>query len=1069
MQQGVVDAFFRDTRLTKQALYSYDDFVSRIVPAVVDNHNPIEVKPSLSIFDEKTPPHVIKLSGVRYDIPSYVEKNGDIRRVSPMEARRRDLMYSSPMYVNVSYTHTIGGQETTQEFKDVFLARMPVMVRSSLCMLEKTDSYSNDECPHDPGGYFIVNGREKTLVVQERISPNIIFCFSPSECLYHAEYDPIGHRVATLRIKVRKFGSAPFRVTLPGLETEIPILILWRALGGDDGAWQMHIDTEDARSSEEDAKVALTRESALEWLSKYVEDVEGLLLKRVYPNMLAEMKPLHLCLQWSYYLKCLHKHNSADEEERKSAFSDRDHVRAKRLDTAGAMLGTLFMHLFYQMLANIKKSCVALLNKNKKLRPHRLVQPQHITDGIKYALATGNWKIKSSAFAGRVGVSQLLNRNTYISCISQLRRVDTGIDSQQKIVAPRLLYGNQWGYMCPSETPEGGPCGLVKQLALSAYITTQCDIAPIMALVEPKLVKGGACLVFHNGAPIGQCEDMADMVRILQTARRSRTISADACIATHDESLYIWTDSGRVSRPVFVVHSDGNIGCSPEQLSDLKAGRLRFDDLFSLGIIENLSIYEEENALIALTPEELSTGHTHCELDPALILGTLASTIPYPDHNQSPRNVYQAAMGKQAMGVYASNYAKRFDTNGHVMHYPQKPLVTTRVAKALCGDDLPAGMQAIVAIMCFGGYNQEDSLLFNKSAIERGLGRSTTYRTYAKSNASSRQSVGSEFKRQKTYNDVSKTLDADGLTFPNTQVNKGDAIFCNVTAGKKHPHIVKNKKTDGVVDSTILFQNANGGQTAKTRIREQRVPQIGDKFSSRHGQKGTIGMMYSQEDLPFTAEGIVPDLIVNPHAIPSRMTIGHVFECAASKLAALLGIRVDATAFSHKSVDDICKMLKKAGFAEDGKEVMYHPYTGKRLKGRVFIGPTFYQRLKHMVEDKIHARAKGKIVGLTRQPVDGRANGGGLRWGEMERDCGVAHGAAAVLHERMMISSDAYDAPICEKCGLIGTVVADFFGEQFCKNCEGRNVHKVQMPYAGKLLMQELMSMGISPRIILKK
>jgi DNA-directed RNA polymerase II subunit RPB2 len=228
-------------------------------------------------------------------------------------------------------------------------------------------------------------------------------------------------------------------------------------------------------------------------------------------------------------------------------------------------------------------------------------------------------------------------------------------------------------------------------------------------------------------------------------------------------------------------------------------------------------------------------------------------------------------------------------------------------------------------------------------------------------------------------------------------------------------------------------------------------------------------MLYNQEDLPFTEEGIVPDLIVNPHAIPSRMTIGHVFECVASKLAALLGTRVDATAFSHDPVSTVCSMLKKAGYSEDGKEVMYHPHTGKRLKGRVFIGPTFYQRLKHMVEDKIHARAKGKIVGLTRQPVDGRANGGGLRWGEMERDCGVAHGASAVLRERMMISSDAYDAPICEHCGLIGTVVTNPYGETSCMSCGSADVHKIKMPYAGKLLMQELMSMGIDPKIVLKK
>ena len=1404
MQQDVVDALFRDVSLTRQALYSFDDFVSRIVPHVVNNHRPIQVKASLDCFDSTVEPNVIRISTPRFGTPSFIEKNGDIRRCTPMEARNRDLMYSAPMYVDVDHTFPGGSKKYT----DVFFARMPVMVRSSLCILHNGgDDYQNGECPHDPGGYFIVNGREKTLVVQERISPNIVFCFSPKDCIYHAEYDPVAHRVATMRIIVKKFGSSPFRVTLPGIETQIPILILWRALGGIGDAWELHIDTKDASQSVEDAGTALTKEEAFEWLKLYCDDPKSLLERRVYPNIEPAMKCLQLCRQWSVYLNCLHG---------RQPFHDRDHVNAKRLDTAGAMMGTMFVHLFYQMLSTIKKSAEALLNKNKNIRPNRLIQPQHITDGIKYALATGNWKIKSSAFAGRVGVSQLLNRNTYISCISQLRRVDTGIDSQQKIIAPRLLYGNQWGYMCPSETPEGGPCGLVKQLSLSTHITTQCDVTTLLKRVSEHQQLGGFCLVFHNGAPIATVTDATALAGMLRRERRARTIPSDTCIVIVDNNLHIWTDSGRVSRPVFVVNN-GKILITKEQVQDLKAQRLRWDDLFSLGVIENLSIYEEERSLIALRPKDLQIDHTHCELDPALILGTLASTIPYPDHNQSPRNVYQCAMGKQAMGVYATNYAKRFDTNGHIIHYPQKPLVTTRVAKALKGDQLPAGMQAIVAILCFGGYNQEDSLLFNRSAIERGFGRSTTFRTYTKSNSSTRQAPGSEFKKQETYGDVTAGLDTDGLTMPNTKIKKGGAIFCNVTKDKKHPHIVKNKKSSGVVDSTILFQNTNGGQTAKTRIREQRIPQVGDKFcisvssyvmtsvgwvqlrditlqhkvatlrdgqyldyvhptnkyifdchdeelyhldaqqvkiictknhklyvqkrdsrsakfefveakdafgkrvrhkkdatndrldqefiqlggtqynmdaflmllgafisdgyvdtgekhrrisicmkkirkkefmvcaldelgvhynirpdrvlignrykqlvdyfkvlsvgaakkylpqfvwelsqrqsvillnallqgdgsynkngsagyytsskqlaedvqrlalhcgwsgtiklykgreaghesfinpvvrkittnydalavrivkkknnpqvnhghvhqqtrqteeyvrytgqvgcievpkthlffykedmysppcwtgnSSRHGQKGTIGMMYSQEDLPFTAEGIVPDLIVNPHAIPSRMTIGHVFECVASKLAALTGQRVDATAFSHEPVAAICDMLKKAGYSEDGKEVMYHPHTGKRLKGRVFIGPTFYQRLKHMVDDKIHARAKGKIVGLTRQPVDGRANGGGLRWGEMERDCGVAHGASAVLNERMMISSDSYNATVCRQCGLIGTVIADECGE-LCTSCSKRDVHQVQMTYAGKLLMQELMSMGVSPQFMLKK
>jgi len=1057
MQKHVVEALFRDVSLTAQAIHSYDDFVSRIVPEVVQNHRPVEVRSEFS-FDGPT--HVIRLDGVRYGVPSCMEKNNDIRRYTPMEARNRDLMYSAPMFVNIKYTHSNDqGERVTDEYNDVYLARMPVMFRSSLCSSSRDKDYAQGECPHDPGGYFIVNGREKTLVVQERISPNIMFCFSPTECLYHAEYDPIAHRVATLRIKTRKFGASPYRVTLPGVEVEIPIVILFRALGDVEDQWQLHIDQDDFRASMSDAACAVTQAEALAWMGKYTEDPAAALARQVYPNVLPAKKTLQLALQWKKYLDCLHK---------RQPFDDRDHVRAKRLDTAGAMLGSMFSHLFYQMLGTVRKQATALLNKNKRIRPHRLIQPQHITDGIKYALATGNWKIKSSAFAGRVGVSQLLNRNTYISCISQLRRVDTGIDSQQKIIAPRMLYGNQWGYMCPSETPEGGPCGLVKQLSLSAYVTTQCETAKVLQIIDTHLVDGGGSIVFHNGAPVGTVASL-DVVAALRHARRVRTVSSDVCVAVEAPHVYVWTDSGRVSRPVFVV-KDGELVIQPEQVNDLKDGRLHWEDLFTLGVVENLSVYEEEAAYIALHPEDVTPEHTHCELDPSLILGTLASTIPYPDHNQSPRNVYQSAMGKQAMGVYASNYAKRFDTNGHIMHYPQKPLVTTRAAKALCGDELPAGTQAIVAIMCFGGYNQEDSLLFNKSAIERGLGRSTTFRTYASSNASTRQAPASEFKKQETYGDVTSTLDDDGLTFPNTVIDKGKALFCNVTPGKKYPHITKNKKSSGVVDATILFQNANGGQTAKTRIREQRIPQIGDKFSSRHGQKGTIGMMYRQEDLPWTADGIVPDIIVNPHAIPSRMTIGHVFECVGSKLAALLGTRIDATAFSHKPVEEICNMLKKAGYAEDGKEVMYHPHTGKRLKGRVFIGPTFYQRLKHMVEDKIHARARGKVVGLTRQPVDGRANGGGLRWGEMERDCGVAHGAAAVLHERMMISSDKYDAPVCEQCGLIGTVIQhETYEPMKCCMCGGTDVHMIQMPYAGKLMMQELMSMGISPKLVIKQ
>ena len=366
---SVIESLFRDTKLTRQALYSFDDFIGRIVPEVISNHPPIEVRPSLANYDTDVVPNTIKISDVRFGVPSCVEKNGDIRRLNPMECRNRDLLYSSPMYVKVH--HTFPGGENT--YNDVFFARMPVMVRSSLCTLNQlgADDYDNSECPEDPGGYFIVNGREKTLVVQERIAPNTIFCFSNKDCVYHAEYDTTAHRCSTMRIIVNKFGSSPFRVTLPGLETEIPILILLRALGGEH--WEVFVDSDDASSSVEDAKLILTQEEALNWLDEYCDDPQSLLDRRVYPNMSTGMKGLQLCLQRQKYVACLHG---------RIPFDDRDHVNAKRLDTAGAMIGSMFCHLFYQMLSNIKKSAIVLLNKNKKLRPNRLIQPQHITDGI---------------------------------------------------------------------------------------------------------------------------------------------------------------------------------------------------------------------------------------------------------------------------------------------------------------------------------------------------------------------------------------------------------------------------------------------------------------------------------------------------------------------------------------------------------------------------------------------------------------------------------------------------------------------------------------------------------------
>jgi len=459
-------------------------------------------------------------------------------------------------------------------------------------------------------------------------------------------------------------------------------------------------------------------------------------------------------------------------------------------------------------------------------------------------------------------------------------------------------------------------------------------------------------------------------------------------------------------------------------------------------------------------------------------------------------------MGKQAMGVYASNYQMRMDTLGHVLNYPQKPLGTTKSMKYLSFKSLPSGVNAVVAIACFTGYNQEDSVIMNQSSIDRGLFRSVFYRTY---NTAETINEFSEEKfcipdrnltlgmRRENYD----KLDIDGIIPPGIAVSGDDIIVGKTlriktmpgappdrTPGEKKEFrdssVALRHSETGRIDQVMLTTNSHGFKFVKLRIRSVRIPQIGDKFASRHGQKGTCGMTYRQEDLPFTIEGIVPDIIINPHAIPSRMTIGHIVECLGSKLAAIEGRdEADCSPFqadAHQTVDNISRQLHRKGYQFRGNEVMYNPHTGKKMTAQIFFGPTFYQRLKHMVDDKIHSRSRGVVQGLTRQPTEGRSRDGGLRFGEMERDCMIAHGAAKFLKERLFDISDQYKLHVCEQCGLFA--IANYKKNQYeCRNCSHAgtgdvrrkpNIYQIRIPYACKLLFQEMMAMQIAPRIYTK-
>ena len=697
--------------------------------------------------------------------------------------------------------------------------------------------------------------------------------------------------------------------------------------------------------------------------------------------------------------------------------------------------------------------------------------------------------------------------------LSHLRRTNTPIDRGSKATKPRQLHNTHWGMVCPAETPEGAACGLVKNLALMSYISVGSPTAPIMEFLEEwglqelseYAINSDAFKVFLNGVWVGVHLDAPDLHRHLLDMRRHGQMKHEVSIVRdiRERELRIYTDAGRVCRPLFIVEEGtSRLLLTKDHVDRVDAqmevateeGMLGpFEQLMDEGIIEYVDAAEEETILIAMTEEDLenarnssgkeelirnmaardlatfdpaarvkstnwSQHYTHMEIHPSMILGVCGSIIPFPDHNQSPRNTYQSAMGKQAMGIHLTNYQLRMDTMANVLYYPQKPLATTRSMSYLKFSELPAGQNAIVAILCYSGYNQEDSVIMNQSAIDRGLFRSLYYRSYT----DTEQAKGMEASETIEKPDRSDTLrmkhgssdryaklDVDGLISPATNVN-GDDIIIGKTAPippdseelgqrtslhQKRDVSTPLKSTEqGVVDQVMISTNGDGAKFVKIRVRSTRVPQIGDKFASRHGQKGTIGITYRQEDMPFTADGVTPDIIINPHAIPSRMTIGHLVECLLSKTATLQGQEGDATPFTELTVEKISTALKAKGYQSRGLEVMYHGHTGRKLQAQVYFGPTYYQRLKHMVEDKIHARARGPLQILTRQPVEGRSRDGGLRFGEMEvslldlfegvadvpqRDCMISHGIAGFLKERMYDSSDGFRIHVCDQVSPI--------------------------------------------------
>ena len=1017
----------------------------------------------------------------------------------------------------------------TEKIKNnICIGKLPIMLGSNHCHL-KGKNYKElsamNECPYDPRGYFIINGVEKVILIHEQMSQNRII----------VEYDNKGKNLSanvtsySQDTKTRTsviYKNNMFYVKHNSFKSDINLIIIFRALNilSDQeiimliGQKNKHFLIETLADCYNNN--ILTREDALKFLSSKIktfrrdndiqatiETISSILIAHV-PVIRGNYHPkaLFLALMTKKLINAIKDGNKID---------DKDYYGNKRLELAGNLIALLFEDLFKKYNSDLKKIIDQTLIKagNENIDIYNLMNSDIITHGLASSIANGNWNVKRFKMH-RSGVTELLNRMTYISALGMMTRINSQFEKTRKISGPRSLHPSQWGMICPSDTPDGSSCGLVKNLALLAHVTTSQNEKSISNLCinlgaedistnpildddndedDLSLMKNGSnsniknknidyyinknFIIYVNGTPIGLTSLPNEFCKKFRKCRRMGLIHEFVSIYCNEEnnSINIACDSGRLTRPYIRVVNQKPLVTSND-LAMIKNNSITFSSLVKCGKIEYLDANEENNALIALNEQWIKPDTTHMEIAEYSILGVIAGLIPYPHHNQSPRNTYQCAMGKQAIGNVGYNQLIRTDNVLFLMIYPQKPLVKTLTIELTNYEKLPAGQNASIAVMSYSGYDIEDAILLNKASLDRGFGRIMTLRRnetvmekYPNGTMDVRRGPTDEsFKNMSKYLRNLHAIDKDGLPFIGSKLNNGD-IYLNkfspantkdILPSTNEMNFIRMPQTyrgsdPSYVDRVLLTSNLKSPELIKVILRQTRRPELGDKFSSRHGQKGVCGMIIPQEDMPFNEQGWCPDLIMNPHGFPSRMTVGKLIELIGSKSAALDGKFKYGTAFAGDSVEDLGNILLSHGFSYSGKDILYSGLTGEPLNCFVFSGPVFYQRLKHMVMDKIHARSRGPKTPLTRQPMEGRSKDGGMRLGEMERDCLVGFGASCLLLERLMISSDLFLASICGKCGYLGM-------KGFCQYCgDGSNMCDIKMPYAFKLLTQELMSMNI--------
>ena len=1070
----LIKKYLEQHSLVESNIRSFNDFVTHRMQQIVN-----EVNETINKEDVE-----VTLGKIRIGKPDVIEADGSVSKITPTEARLRNLTYAAPVYVELTVKY--GEQADNGE---VEVGRIPIMVRSAAC---NTYGMNRDELvihyidPLDPGGYFIVNGNERIMVMAEDLASNQPFLEEGRQGFMLRLFSQRGtYRIPTT---VTETNEGIIDVTFSRLKN-IPGIVLLKALGMTrESDIAKHIGREDdcvivnlyefaAIQDAEAALLHIAEKSSIQGTKREILDrtrqrIDNFFLPHIgLDKPSREEKAVTLCKLIKQFLNA--KNNPLLR-------TDKDHYANKRVKLTGDLLADLFRINLSILVRDIQYSLQKVMKRKKFYSIKTVAKSTLFTQRIESAIATGSW------IGERTGVTQNMDKTNYLAILSQLQRVSSMLPGEQENFMARTLHPTHYGRFCPTETPEGTEIGLRKNLAILSRVSTAVSFDEGKALQRFKvfgLNDEDGIGVFFNGRFIGFAKDSKDFVKNIREARRRGEFPPELGVRSINETgtVTISTEIGRVLRPLIIVKSGTSL-LKDEHFVLLEQDKLTWSDLVKEGVIEYMDAAEEEDALVSLRAEDLNEKHTHLEIDSIDLFGLITSLVPFANHDQSSRLNRGSKTLKQSLGIYAANYLTRLDTDVSILHYPQHPIVKSFMYDTL--EVYPSGQNLVVAIMPFEGYNVEDAVVLNRGSVDRGMGRSTYFRPYK---ATEIQYTGglkdeivvpdkdvSGYRTEASY----RFLEDDGVVYPEAQVSSGDVVIGKTTPpkflseakdisiqSKKEASTIIRQEEQGIVDAVFITTDGDGNKIVQARIRDLRLPEPGDKFSTPHGQKGVVGLLADPRDMPFTSRGVRPDLVFNPHSIPSRMTVGYLIELLAGKTAAVTGSVVDGTAFSGSSVHELENSLREMGFRYDGKETMYDGVTGRQMKAKIYIGTMYYLKLKYMVSNKIHARASGKVALLTRQPTEGRSRGGALRLGEMEQQALVAHGASLLLKERY--DSDKTTLYVATNSGFLA-IKDRIRNKTYCPITGSTDVEPIEVSYAFKLLIDELQAMHIVTTFELK-